>query len=90
MFMVIYCKIQILTIEDLISGNKNIERPPKVAINDITFKKAKKHIYNKGEQGELKLEWDKLKTIKKAFLVLYMKIITLINQKGRGGKTTSK
>ena len=52
----LYPKIQILTIEDLISGNKNIERPPKVAINDITFKKAKRHIYNKGEQGELKLE----------------------------------
>ena len=50
-----YPKIQILTIEDLINGNKNIERPPKVAINDVTFKKAKRHIY-KGEQGELKLE----------------------------------
>ena len=50
-----YPKIQILKIEDLINGNKNIERPPKVAINDVTFKKAKKHIY-KGEQGELKLE----------------------------------
>jgi len=50
-----YPKIQILTIEDLIYGNKNIERPTKVAINDVTFKKAKRHIY-KGEQGELKLE----------------------------------
>lgn len=50
-----YPKIQILTIEDLINGNKNIERPPKIAINDVTFKKAKRHIY-KGEQGELKLE----------------------------------
>ena len=52
----LYPKIQILTIEDLISGNKNIERSPKVAINDVTFKKAKRHIYKKGEQGELKLE----------------------------------
>ena len=51
-----YPKIQILTIEDLLYNNKNIERPPKVAMNDITFKKAKKHIYNKGEQGKLKLE----------------------------------
>ena len=51
-----YPKIQILTIEDLINSNKNIERPPKVTINDVTFKKAKRHIYNKGEQGELKLE----------------------------------
>jgi len=50
-----YPKIQILTIEDLIDGNKNIERPPKVAINDVTFKKAKRHIY-KSEQRELKLE----------------------------------
>ena len=50
-----YPKIQILIIEDLINGNKNIERPPKVAINDVTFKKAKRH-YKKGEQGELKLE----------------------------------
>jgi len=51
-----YPKIQILTIEDLLYNNKNIERPPKIAIKDITFKKAKRHIYNKGEQGELKLE----------------------------------
>jgi len=49
----LYPKIQILTIEDLIKCNKNIERPPKVAINDVTFKKAKRHIYNKGEQGKL-------------------------------------
>jgi hypothetical protein len=49
----LYPKIQILNIEDLISGNKNIERPPKVAINDVTFKKAKRYIYNKGEQGKL-------------------------------------
>jgi len=49
----LYPKIQILTIEDLINGSKNIERPPKVAINDVTFKKAKRHIYNKGEQGTL-------------------------------------
>lgn len=48
-----YPKIQILTIEDLIDGNKNIERPPKVAINDVTFKKAKRYVYNKGEQGKL-------------------------------------
>lgn len=48
----LYPKIQILTIEDLINGNKNIERPLKVAINDVTFKKAKRHIY-KGEQGKL-------------------------------------
>lgn len=50
-----YPKIQILKIEDLINGNKNIERPPKVASNDVTFKKAKRH-YKKGEQGELLLE----------------------------------
>ena len=49
----LYPKIQIITIEDLISGNKNIERPPKVASNDITFKKAERHIYTKGKQGEL-------------------------------------
>jgi site-specific DNA-methyltransferase (adenine-specific) len=48
-----YPKIQILTIENLINGSKNIERPPKVAINDVTFKKAKRYIYNKGEQGKL-------------------------------------
>jgi len=48
-----YPKIQILTIEDLITGNKNIERPPKIAINDVTYKKAKRHIYHKGEQGKL-------------------------------------
>jgi DNA modification methylase len=51
-----YPKIQILTIEDLIKGSKNIERPPKIAINDITFKKAKRYNYKKVEQGELKLE----------------------------------
>jgi len=51
----LYPKVQILIIEDLIDGNKNIERPPKVAINDVTFKKAKRH-YKKGEQGELLLE----------------------------------
>jgi len=48
-----YPKIQILKIEDLIDGNKNIERPSKVASNDLTFKKAKRHIYTKGKQGEL-------------------------------------
>ncbi|MBU4483162.1 MAG: restriction endonuclease [Actinobacteria bacterium] len=48
-----YPKIQILTIEELLYKNKNIERPPKVAISDITFKKTKRHIYNKGEQGKL-------------------------------------
>jgi len=48
-----YPKIQILTIKDLINGSKNIERPPKVAINDVTFKKAKQHIDNKYEQGKL-------------------------------------
>ena len=51
-----YPKIQILTIEDLLYNNKNIEKPPKIAINDVTFKKAKKHINNKAKQGELKLE----------------------------------
>ncbi len=45
-----YPKIQILTIENLINGSKNIERPPKVAMNDITFKKAKKYNYKKVEQ----------------------------------------
>jgi len=48
-----YPKIQILKIEDLINGNKNIERPSKVASNDLTFKKAERHIYTKGKQGEL-------------------------------------
>ena len=48
-----YPKMQILKIEDLINGNKNIERPSKVAINDVTFKKAKRHIYKKAEQGTL-------------------------------------
>ena len=48
-----YPKIQILKIEDLINGNKNIERPPKVASNDVTFKKAEGHIYTKGKQGKL-------------------------------------
>lgn len=48
-----YPKIQILTIKDLINGNKNIERPPKVASNDITFKKAKGYTYNKVKQGKL-------------------------------------
>jgi len=47
-----YPKIQILTIEDLLYNDKNIERPPKIAINDVTFKRAKKHI-NKGKQGKL-------------------------------------
>jgi len=47
-----YPKIQILTIKDLINGNKNIERPPKVASDDVTFKKAKRHIY-KVKQGKL-------------------------------------
>jgi len=49
----LYPKIQILTIEDLISDNKNIERPPKVAINDVTFKKAKRHIHTNSKQGKL-------------------------------------
>ena len=48
-----YQKIQLLTIEDLLYKNKNIELPPKIAINDVTFKKAKKHIYNKYKQGTL-------------------------------------
>lgn len=48
-----YPKIQILTIADLLYKNKNIERPPKIAINDVTFKKAKKHIDNKYKQGKL-------------------------------------
>jgi adenine specific DNA methylase Mod len=48
-----YPKIQLLTIEDLLYKNKNIERPPKIVINDVTFKKAKKHIDNKYKQGTL-------------------------------------
>jgi len=48
-----YPKIQILKIEDLIDGNKNIERPSKISSNDLTFKKAKRHIYTKGKQGKL-------------------------------------
>ncbi|MBA7529492.1 hypothetical protein ES705_21690 [subsurface metagenome] len=48
-----YPKIQILTIKDLINGNKNIERPPKVASNDVTFKKAKGYTYNKVKQRKL-------------------------------------
>jgi len=48
-----YPKIQILKIEDLINGNKNIERPSKVASNDLTFKKAERHIYTEGKQGKL-------------------------------------
>jgi len=48
-----YPKIQILTIEDLLYNNKNIERPPKIAISDVTFKKAKQHIDNKFKQGKL-------------------------------------
>ena len=48
-----YQKIQLLTIEDLLYKNKIIERPPKIAISDVTFKKAKKHIDNKYNQGTL-------------------------------------
>lgn len=48
-----YPKIQILTVEDLLYNNKNIERPPKIAISDVTFKKAKQHIDNKFKQGKL-------------------------------------
>jgi len=48
-----YPKIQILTIEDLLYNNKNIERPSKIAISDVTFKKAKQHIDNKFKQGKL-------------------------------------
>jgi site-specific DNA-methyltransferase (adenine-specific) len=47
-----YPKIQILTIEDILYNGKNIERPPKVAANDVTFKRAKKYTKS-GEQGEL-------------------------------------
>lgn len=46
-----YPKIQTSTIKDL--SNKNIGRPSKVAIDDVTFKKAKGHTYDKVKQGKL-------------------------------------
>ncbi|MBE0478895.1 restriction endonuclease [Candidatus Aerophobetes bacterium] len=48
-----YPKIQILTIEELFNG-KSIERPLEgIAAMDRTFKKAKRHKENPGEQGEM-------------------------------------
>lgn len=46
-----YPKIQLLTIEELFSGNQ-VERPPTVAI-DETFKQASKAKAKGHEQGEL-------------------------------------